>query len=89
MSMECIPKSYAVLMGLEGYSKGMENIQKIKKALRLEKGGDDGSGAEGKREETKGKEKEDEGGGIDSRSEVIGSGIEQRRDNREKGDNSV
>ncbi|KAL8858013.1 MAG: hypothetical protein Q9178_005474 [Gyalolechia marmorata] len=35
MSMMSIPKSYAVLMGIEGYSRGMNNMQRVKKALGL------------------------------------------------------
>ncbi|KAL8936139.1 MAG: hypothetical protein Q9216_005087 [Gyalolechia sp. 2 TL-2023] len=71
MSVMSVPKSYAVLMGLESYSKGMENIQKIKKVVRMKKGDDDGSGNEEKEEERrkqkdeKGKERDDEGGGVE------------------------
>ncbi|KAI4171403.1 MAG: hypothetical protein LQ343_004259 [Gyalolechia ehrenbergii] len=82
MSVMSVPKSYAVLIGLEGYSKGMENMQKIKKAVGLEKGGGDGSGNEEKEGERrkqkheKGKERDDEGGGIGTRSDANGSGME-------------
>ncbi|KAL8690341.1 MAG: hypothetical protein Q9224_004425 [Gallowayella concinna] len=51
MSVMSVPKSYAVLMGIEGYSKGMKNMERIKKALGIVKGDDDGSGDEGKKEE--------------------------------------
>ncbi len=48
MSLMSIPKSYAVLMGIEGYSRGMHNMQRVKKALGLEKGGHD-RGDDGKK----------------------------------------
>ena len=59
MSVMSVPKSYAVLMGVEGYTKGMENMQRIKQALGLVKGGDDdGSGDEGKKDGRKPEEGE-------------------------------
>ncbi|KAL8931843.1 MAG: hypothetical protein Q9211_006695, partial [Gyalolechia sp. 1 TL-2023] len=85
MSVMSVPKSYAVLIGLEGYSKGMEKMQKVKKALGLEKGGDDGSGEEAKAEERtkqkdeKGKERDDEGGGMGTRGNRNGSVVEQSK----------
>ncbi|KAL8827503.1 MAG: hypothetical protein Q9170_006991 [Blastenia crenularia] len=51
MSIMTVPKSYAVLMGVEGYTKGVQNMHRIKKALGIEKGGDDGSGGEEREEE--------------------------------------
>ncbi|KAL9042118.1 MAG: hypothetical protein Q9180_000823 [Flavoplaca navasiana] len=45
MSMMSVPKSYAVLMGMEGYTKGMKTKQKIKKSLALEKGAEGGDDA--------------------------------------------
>ncbi|KAI4090845.1 MAG: hypothetical protein LQ344_004492 [Seirophora lacunosa] len=50
MSVLSVPKSYAVLMGLEGYGKGMGGVEKVKKALGLEKkkGGGDEQEGEGK-----------------------------------------
>ncbi|KAL8809743.1 MAG: hypothetical protein Q9200_003161 [Gallowayella weberi] len=51
MSVMTVPKSYAVLMGIEGYSKGVKNMERIKKALGIKKGDDDGSGDEVKEEE--------------------------------------
>lgn len=51
MSIMSIPKSYAVLMGIEGYSRGVKNMERIKKALGIVKGDDDGSGDEEKEEE--------------------------------------
>lgn len=54
MSVLSVPKSYAVLMGLEGYGKGMGGVEKVKKALGLEKkkgGGDEQEGEGGGRGE--------------------------------------
>ena len=48
MSIMSVPKSYAVLIGMEGYSRGMETKLKIKKSLGLEKGGDEGGDDERK-----------------------------------------
>ena len=59
MSMMSVPKSYTVLVGMEGYSRGMETKRKIKKTLGLEKGADEGGDDERKRER---KEAEGEGG---------------------------
>ncbi|KAL8852891.1 MAG: hypothetical protein Q9221_002267 [Calogaya cf. arnoldii] len=41
MSVMSVPKSYAVLMGIEGYSKGMQTKQKIKEKLGFGEGGDE------------------------------------------------
>lgn len=46
MSVMSVPKSYAVLMGIEGYSWGKKTMQEIKKGLGLEEGGDEGSDEE-------------------------------------------
>ncbi|KAL8766951.1 MAG: hypothetical protein Q9209_006432 [Squamulea sp. 1 TL-2023] len=56
MSVMSIPKSYAVLMGIEGYSRGMKNMQKVKKALGLGDGGNDQDDDE-KREEERRRQK--------------------------------
>ncbi|KAL9007390.1 MAG: hypothetical protein Q9173_007327, partial [Seirophora scorigena] len=50
MSVLSVPKSYAVLMGLEGYGKAMGGVEKVKKALRLEKK-EEGVGASGDEQE--------------------------------------
>ncbi len=50
MSMMSVPKSYTVLMGMEGYSRGMETKRKIKKTLGLEKGADEGGDDDERRE---------------------------------------
>ncbi|KAL8708293.1 MAG: hypothetical protein Q9220_006768 [cf. Caloplaca sp. 1 TL-2023] len=51
MGIMSIPKSYAVLMGIEGYTRGTQGIDRIKKALGMSKGADEGSGDEQKEEE--------------------------------------
>lgn len=58
MSVLSVPRSYAVLLGVEGYYKGRQNIQKLKAAVTLGKGDDDGSGDEEREEERRLKEKE-------------------------------
>ena len=59
MSMMSVPKSYTVLMGMEGYSRGMETKRKIKKTLRLEKGADEGGDDERREKERKQKAREE------------------------------
>ncbi|KAL9599679.1 MAG: hypothetical protein Q9219_003667 [cf. Caloplaca sp. 3 TL-2023] len=90
MSIINVPKSYAVLMGIEGYYKGRQNVQKIKKALGLGKGSDDGSGDEEKEQERRrrmekdGKDGRDtvetrEGsdeGDLEKRSKDVGNGMD-------------
>ncbi|KAL8918005.1 MAG: hypothetical protein Q9208_007603 [Pyrenodesmia sp. 3 TL-2023] len=65
MSVMSVPKSYAVLIGIEGYYKGRQKIQKLKAAVKPEKG-DDGEGGDGEREEERRrpgeKQREDMGG---------------------------
>ncbi|CAL8575147.1 hypothetical protein XPA_001089 [Xanthoria parietina] len=41
MAVLSVPRSYAVLLGMEGYSRGKQNLLKIKKAVGGEGGGDD------------------------------------------------
>ncbi|KAI4222378.1 MAG: hypothetical protein LQ349_007640 [Xanthoria aureola] len=41
MAVMSVPRSYAVLLGMEGYSRGKQNLMKIKKAVGVEGGGDD------------------------------------------------
>ncbi|KAL8716938.1 MAG: hypothetical protein Q9225_005776 [Loekoesia sp. 1 TL-2023] len=83
MSIMSVPKSYAVLMGIEGYTKGMKNMQKIKKALGLEKGGNDESGDEEREEErrrqkeAKMKERDDMGGGRGTGMGINGCSAEK------------
>ncbi|KAL8661599.1 MAG: hypothetical protein Q9202_005427 [Teloschistes flavicans] len=50
MSVMSIPKSYAVLLGVEGYSKGLKTMASIRRALGIDKEGDGGSGDEEKEE---------------------------------------
>lgn len=50
MSVMSVPRSYAVLMGIEGYYKGRQNIHKLKAAFKSEKGGD-GEGGDGEKED--------------------------------------
>lgn len=50
MSVMSIPKSYAVLLGVEGYSRGLKTMASIRRALGIEKEGDGGSGDEEKEE---------------------------------------
>ncbi|KAL9584825.1 MAG: hypothetical protein Q9203_004509 [Teloschistes exilis] len=50
MSVMSIPKSYAVLFGVEGYSRGLKTMASIRRALGIEKEGDGGSGDEEKEE---------------------------------------
>ena len=40
MAVLSVPRSYAVLLGMEGYSRGKQNLMKIKKAVGVEGGGD-------------------------------------------------
>ncbi|KAL8703862.1 MAG: hypothetical protein Q9201_002951 [Fulgogasparrea decipioides] len=59
MSLMSVPKSYAVLMGIEGYTRGTRQIHKIKQALGLEKGSDDGNGdGDEEKEEAKRRQKQ-------------------------------
>ncbi|KAL8803387.1 MAG: hypothetical protein Q9182_003185 [Xanthomendoza sp. 2 TL-2023] len=51
MSVMSVPKSYAVLMGIEGFSRGVKNMERIKKALGMKKEDDDERGDEVKEEE--------------------------------------
>ncbi|KAL8950747.1 MAG: hypothetical protein Q9222_003244 [Ikaeria aurantiellina] len=51
MGIMSVPRSYAVLMGIEGYTKGMKGMDKMKKALGMQKEVDNGSGDEEKEEE--------------------------------------
>ncbi|KAL8903121.1 MAG: hypothetical protein Q9207_004143 [Kuettlingeria erythrocarpa] len=60
MSVLSVPRSYAVLLGVEGYYKGRQNLQKLKAAVKLGKGNDDGSGSEEDGEERRLKEKQKE-----------------------------
>ncbi|KAL8969228.1 MAG: hypothetical protein Q9183_002097 [Haloplaca sp. 2 TL-2023] len=60
MSILSVPKSYAVLMGIEGYTKGLKQVSTVKKALGLEKRGGGGNEDEAKEKEQKEKDK---GGG--------------------------
>ena len=41
MAVLSVPRSYAVLLGMEGYSRGKQNLLKIKKAVGGEGGGGD------------------------------------------------
>lgn len=41
MAVLSVPRSYAVLLGMEGYSRGKQNLLKIKKAVGVEGGGGD------------------------------------------------
>ncbi len=50
MSVLSVPRSYAVLLGIEGYYKGRQNIQKLKAALTPGKGDDGSDGEEGEEE---------------------------------------
>ncbi|KAL8732641.1 MAG: hypothetical protein Q9166_002616 [cf. Caloplaca sp. 2 TL-2023] len=78
MSVMSVPKSYAVLMGIEGYARGMENMQKIKKALGIEKGGNDGSDEEKKEEERRRQKasKQKSGSGM---TESIAPAVEEEK----------
>ncbi|KAL8839174.1 MAG: hypothetical protein Q9176_004677 [Flavoplaca citrina] len=59
MSMMSVPKSYTILMGMEGYSRGMETKRKIKKTLGLEKGADEWGDDERREKERKQKAREE------------------------------
>ena len=41
MAVLSVPRSYAVLLGIEGYSRGKQNLLKIKRVVGGEGGGDD------------------------------------------------
>lgn len=59
MSVLSVPKSYAVLFGIEGYSRGKKTMQEIKKGLGLEEGGDEGGDEENREEERRQKAHEE------------------------------
>ena len=74
MSILSVPKSYAVLMGIEGYSKGLKQISTVKKALGLEKGGGGGNDDEEKEKEQR--EKDKGGGETGQESKADNNGYE-------------
>ena len=88
MSMMSIPKSYAVLMGIEGYSRGMNNMQRVKQALGLENGGHDRGDDGKKREEGKNKSNLDLGavGNVrgEKESSHQNSGIENEKPSKSR-----
>ena len=47
MAVLSVPRSYAVLLGMEGYSRGKQNLLKIKRVV----GGEGGGGDDGNNDE--------------------------------------
>ncbi len=71
MSVLSVPRSYAVLLGIEGYYKGRQNIQKLKAAVTPGKKDDDQSGGEEGEEERRLKEKEKQKEDVGSKRYVL------------------
>ena len=63
MAVLSVPRSYAVLLGMEGYSRGKQNLLKIKKAVGFEGGGggdDDAGNDDEKRKGERGQKADEE-----------------------------